>query len=107
MIRGATHAAVTADVGSAQGGSPITRSFVEISVCANAGDSVTLPAAAAGQWVVITNHGANAADVFPASGDAINEAAADTATSIAVNETFYCWAYDTGNWEVLQLARNS
>ena len=107
VFRGATHAAVTADVGSVQGGSPITRSFVEISVSANAGDAVTLPAAAVGQFVIITNHGANAADVFPASGDAINEGAADAAVSIAVNETFLCWAYDGTNWEVTQLARNS
>lgn len=102
-----TSATITADAGSAQGGGAITRSYVEIAVCGVAGDSVTLPAAVAGRVVIITNHGANAADVFPASGDAINEGAADTATSIAVNETFLCIAYDTTNWEVVQLARNS
>ena len=103
----AVSAGVTADVGSAQGGSPITRSIVEIATCVNSGDSVTLPTAVAGRTVIITNHGAQAADVFPASGDAINEGAADTATAIAANETFICYAYDATNWEVCQLARNT
>lgn len=102
-----TTATVTADAGSVQGGNPITNSYVEISICATGGDSVTLPAAVAGRTVIITNHGAAAADVFPASGDAINEAAADSASSCGINETLLCIAYDTTNWEVVQLARNT
>ena len=107
LLRMSTTATITADVSSVQGGSALTRSINEIAVCANAGDAVTLPTAAAGKVIIITNHGAQAADVFPATDDAINEGAADAAVSIAVNETFICVAYDAVNWEVLQLARNS
>ncbi|MBI2607914.1 MAG: hypothetical protein HYW51_03760, partial [Candidatus Doudnabacteria bacterium] len=98
-------AAVTADVGSVQGGSPMTADIMEISVSANAGDAVTLPAAVAGATAIITNHGAASADVFPASGDAINEAAADAAKALGVNASIICYAYDTTNWECLTLAR--
>ena len=101
----AVSATVTADVGSIQGGSPITRSLVEVATCVNSGDAVTLPTAVAGRFVIVTNHGAQAADLFPASGDAINEAAADTAKSVAANATVMCYAYDATNWEVLTLAR--
>jgi len=101
----AVTATVTADVGSVQGGSPITSSVVEVAVCANAGDAVTLPTAAAGRMVIITNHGVAACDVFPAASDAINEAAADSAKSLGVNATFLCVAYDATNWEVVTLAR--
>lgn len=107
VLRLAVSAGVTAAVGSSQGDGPITRSIVEIATVGTGGDAVTLPAAAAGQVVYVINHGANAADVFPASGDTINEGTVDVATSCAVNETLLCIAYDTGNWEVVALARNS
>jgi len=107
VLTPAVSAGVTADTGSSQGDEPITNSIVEISICANAGDAVTLPTASAGRTVIITNHGGEAADVFPATGDAINEGSANAATSIAVNETLLCIAYDSTNWEVVQLARNS
>jgi len=74
---------VTADVGSIQGGSPITTSFVVVSVCANAGDAVTLPATfQAGTQVKIKNNGAQSCDVFPASGDNLG-AGADTQAALA------------------------
>jgi hypothetical protein len=79
----ATSLSITADVGSAQGGSPLTRSFNVISVCANAGDSVTLPAVfKAGTLIFIKNNGANSSDVFPASGDNCG-AGANTAVALA------------------------
>ena len=75
--------ALTADVGSAQGGCPLTDSFNVISVCGNVGDSVTLPAVfAAGTVIFIKNNGANSADVFPASGDDCG-AGANTAVALA------------------------
>lgn len=98
-------AGITADVGQAQGGSPITANIAEIATCANANDSVTLPAAVAGLQVIVTNHGVAAADVFPAAGDAIDEAAADTAKALAVNASMLCYAYDATNWECLTMAR--
>ena len=105
QIKKSVQATVTADVGSTQGGSPITADIVEIAVCANAGDSVTLPTAVAGLQILITNHGALSADVFPATSDAINEAAADSAKALAVDASMLCSAYDATNWECLTMAR--
>jgi len=74
---------LTADVGSAQGGQPLVSSFNYISVCANAGDSVTLPASfAVGTIIFIMNNGAASCDVFPASGDDCG-AGANTAVALA------------------------
>jgi len=100
-------AGVTAHVGSSQGDGAIAAGvdYLEIATTANAGDAVTLPTAAAGLHVVITNHGANAADVFPAADDVINEGGANVATSLGVNGTLDCWAYDATNWECPELAR--
>ena len=86
---------ITADVGSIQGGSPITKDVNIISVCGNVGDAITLPAAVAGLEITIANNGANAADVFPAAGDdcgagvnaAVSLAAAANITYIAVDGT--------------------
>lgn len=83
----------------------ITADFAEISICATGGDSVKLPEAVAGLVVLITNHGAAAADVFPNTDDAINEAAANTAKSLGINASMLCIAYDATNWECLTLAR--
>ena len=105
ILRQAVTATITADVGSIQGGSPLTRGVNEVSVCANSGDAVTLPAAAVGQTVYIVNHGAASCDVFPASGDNINEVGADTAKALAVNAAMVCYAWSTGDWECNTLAR--
>jgi len=105
VLRMAVTATITADVGSVQGGSALTRGLNEIAVCVNAGDAVTLPLAAAGQVVIITNHGAQSCDVFPASGDAINEAAANAAKALAADATMFCYSYDSTNWECNTLAR--
>lgn len=105
ILRQAVTATITADVGSIQGGSALTRGVNEISICATAGDAVTLPTAVAGQLVYIVNHGAQSADVFPASGDAINEAAVNTAKALAADAAMICHSYDGTNWECNTLAR--
>jgi hypothetical protein len=92
-------AAATADVSSAQGGGAITNTFVRVSTSASAGDAVTLPAAAAGLVQIVCNHAAaNAVDAFPASGDAINGAGANTAISLAAGECMICFAANATNW---------
>jgi hypothetical protein len=91
-------AGITADTGSAQGGSPLTNDLNEISTCANAGDSVTLPTAVAGLRVTIINNGAQACDVFPASGDNLG-AGVDAAASLASGSNITYAAYDATNWE--------
>lgn len=97
---------ITASTGSTQAtGVQITKDIVEISVCANAGDSLTLPYARTGLLIIITNHGANSADIFPNVGDAINEAAVNTAKAVAADATLICYAYSDSAWECLTLAR--
>lgn len=90
---------ITADVGSAQGGSPLVSTVNEISVCANAGDSVTAPACITGlsHLLTIVNNGANACDVFPASGDNLG-AGVDTAISLASGANITYRSYDDTNW---------
>ncbi len=83
----------------------ITADLVEVAVTATAGDSVKLPAAAAGLSAIVTNHGVASMDLFPATGDAINEGAANAQKAVAVNATVLCYAYDATNWECLTLAR--
>lgn len=101
-----TQVDVTAYAGGGQGSAvAITKDIVEISVCATEGDSVKLPAAAAGLQILIMNHGAAAADVFPDTDDAINEEAANTAKSLGINGTMLCTAYDATNWECVLLSR--
>jgi hypothetical protein len=91
----------TANTGSVQGNNPITTEFYEIAVCGNAGDACTLPAAVAGQLVIIVNNGANSADVFPASGDKIDGGSANAAFSLAAgaNALFIC--QDGTDWDSL------
>ena len=93
-------AGVTADVGSSQGDGAITTDVVQISTCANAGDAVTLPTAAAGLKVHIINDGAEACDVFPASSDNLG-AGVDTAASLAAGASITYVAYDATNWQAM------
>lgn len=97
LIAHSTTAGITADTGSVQGGSPLTKDVNEISTCANAGDSVTMPTAVAGYQVVIINNGANACDVFPASGDDLG-AGADAAVSLAASAAIRYTSYNATNW---------
>lgn len=106
LTKKAVQKGVTAAVGSTQAtGVQIVRDIVEISVCANAGDSLTMPHAMPGLQVVIINHGANSADIFPAVGDQINEAAVNTALALPADDTMICYAYDDINFECLILSR--
>lgn len=90
---------VTADTGSAQGNGAQTVQFIEISVCANTGDAITLPGAIAGKQIYVVNRGAQSADVFPATSDNINETGANTAVAIAANAGRMFLGIDTTHWE--------
>ena len=98
MVLNTLTAGITADTGSSQGDGPLTSMYNEISVCANAGDAVTLPSAVAGYKVTIINNGAQACDVFPASSDNAG-AGADTAVSLAAGANITYFAFDVTNWE--------
>ena len=92
---------VTAHTGSSQGDGAITSTFVEIATCANPGDAVTLPTAAAGKLVFIANNGANSAAVLPASGDKIDgvSANADQALAAGSNRIYIC--QDASDWDTI------
>ena len=83
----------------------LTTDINEVSVCATGGDSTKLPAGIAGMEIMVVNHGAAAMDLFPASGDYINEAAVNTAVSIAINATAVCYCYVADYWEIVEVAR--
>ena len=91
----------TANTGSIQGNNAITTEFYEISVCANPGDSCTLPVAVAGQLVIVVNNGAQSADIFPASGDKIDGGSVNVAFALAsgANALFIC--QDGTDWDSL------
>lgn len=93
--------ALTAHAGGGQGSATaLTRQINRVTTVASGGDSVVLPAAVAGRWVTVINAAAaNSMDVFPASGQAINALANDTALAMAANvtATFYCAVNGTWN----------
>ena len=95
---------ITADTGSAQGNGVLTASINQISVCGNAGDAVTLPAAKPGKVLWVFNDGANASDVFPASGDNIDEAGANAALSVAANAEVQFVCTSAGHWSTITSA---
>ena len=97
---------ITANVGSAQGNSPQTVELIEIAITGSGGDAITLPSAVVGKQMIIINRGANSADVFPASGDNINEAGANTAKALAADASLICVAIDSTHWECFVQARS-
>lgn len=77
----------------------ILHPYFLILAVATAGDSVKLPNVTVGAKVTIKNNGANAADVFPSTGDSINGLAANTAIRIAPNSTIVFFATSNTTWE--------
>lgn len=93
-----TTAGITASTTQTQGQGALTATVNEISTCANANDTVTLPSAVAGRMVIVINNGAQTAQVFPASGDSIDEAAADASKTQAAGANFIYIAQNATNW---------
>ncbi len=92
-------ATVTAHAGGTQAAAlALTKQFNKITTCATAGDSVKLPASAAGLLIVITNEGAAAAQVFGASTDTIDGVTTATGVPLAVGASaiYHCEA--AGKW---------
>lgn len=70
-----------------------------VTTVASAADSVKLPKAQAGMSITVINAAAaNAMNVFPASGEAINALSADTALSVAANKTIVFSCAVNGTW---------
>lgn len=92
-------AAITASTTQTQGQGALTKEVNNVSTCANANDTVTLPAAVAGRRVTIFNNGAQTLQIFPASGDNLG-AGVDTAATLAAGSNRSYVAYDATNWEI-------
>jgi len=90
--------AITADSGSIQGGSPLTKELNVITTCVTIGDSVTLPTAIAGIRLTIVNNGATSSDVFPASGATINGAGVNIAEPLTNGSSITYIATSTTSW---------
>ena len=98
-FRRKTTAGITASTTQTQGNGALTSDVNQISVCANANDTVTLPAALAGLEVIVINSGANTLQVFPASGDNLGFGVNTATTQIPGRSSRYT-AYDTTNWVI-------
>lgn len=82
---------------------PLTGQVNRITTVATAGDSVKLPQSQAGMWLIATNKGAAAMDVFPFLGDAINGAAANSAVRQMVGSSVLYSSAVAGQWETINL----
>lgn len=89
---------ITASTTQAQGQGALTTDQNYVSTCANANDTVTLPAAAVGYQIYIRNNGAQTLQIFPASGDAINGAAVNASITLAAGASITLRTADTTNW---------
>lgn len=86
-------AGLTASTTQTQGQGALTAEFNEISTCANHKDTVTLPAAVAGQRITVVNNGAKILKIFPASSDDLGKGV-DTADYIYPGESIEFLAID-------------
>lgn len=102
-ITGSASLGLTADVGSVQGGCPLTSSFNVIDTSANAGDAVTLPASFKAGTIIFIKNGAaaNSVDVFPALGDNLGAGANAAAALAAGKGIAYIGTTTDTTWEPL------
>lgn len=92
-----TAATVTAGT-NAQGQGALTSDINIITTAASNPSGVTLPTATAGRHVKIVNKGANAINVYPATGGSIDALAANASIQIAVNGEMLFWAASATLW---------
>ncbi len=91
--------AVTAHAGGGQASATaLTHSFSNITVVASSADSVKLPASTVGRVMVVSNQGANSAQIFGTDPDTINGVATGTGISIPVGAIFVFTCAVVGNW---------
>jgi len=92
---------ITAHAGGGQSlATAITTQNARVTVVATAGDSVRLPASAAGLMVLVSNRGANPMQVYGAGTDTINGIATATGISQGVNTQALYFCATAGNWDV-------
>jgi hypothetical protein len=94
---------ITASATQTQGQRPLLFSYNIVTVVATIDDVVTLPTAVAGQIVRIKNEGVHKLQVFPATGDSINNGTVNASDDQNPN-TFYMYiADDATNWTRVQM----
>jgi len=89
---------ITASTTQSQGQQPLTKEISHVATVANANDVVTLPVAAAGKVVSVLNRGANTLQIFPASGDDIDDGSTDASTTLATLKYAIFFAVDATSW---------
>lgn len=91
---------LTAHAGGGQASATaLTAMQNRVTTVATAADSVKLPASAAGMQIVVVNAAAaNSMNVFPATGDAINALAVNTAFAVAAGKTAQFNCITAGQW---------
>ena len=92
-----TSAAVTAGT-NAQSQGALTSDYNVITTAAAAPSGVTLPTATVGRRVIIVNKGANAINVYPATGASVDALAANASIQIPVNGVMIFNAASTTLW---------
>jgi hypothetical protein len=98
--------ALTAHTGGGQGSALLlAKGINRITTVAAPGDSVKLPAAIAGNQIVVINMDAsNAMDIFPTSGESINALTANTAISLVADATIMFFCAVNGKWNSILTA---
>ena len=98
--------ALTAFAGGGQASAlQLAKQINRVTTVGSAGDSVKLPVSVAGRIVYVINAAAaNAMDVFPQTGDAINALPANTALSVAANKAVMFICAVAGTWNSILTA---
>ena len=78
---------------------PLTKGFNNITTCSVNTKGCALPTAVAGQLCVVKNTSANDVLLYPASGDAIDLVAVDTAITLYVGQEMWFWPIDGTTWQ--------
>lgn len=100
-LTGGVTTGITAGTTQTQAGATALTTGVNIiATCANADDGVKLAAAANGKVQIVINKGANAAKVYPDTGDTIDGGSANAAITIPPGGIYIFRADGTTNWIV-------
>ncbi len=87
--------------GTTQGtATAITKSFNEVTTV-SVSQGVVLPSPEAGEILLVANQGANALNIYPASGHSINNLSANTAQSLATDARRIFFAVTSSKWYAL------
>ncbi len=92
-----TVSTITASTSQSQGNGALTAHLNEVSIVANDLDTVTLPAAAIGNEVIVINNGANRLQVFPANSDDAGNGV-DSAVVLAVGAHLNLHSFNATTW---------